>query len=164
MKGPIIYMFFLALLALLAGSCGPARVVTGDIQRDSVYLYVRDSVITHDTIILAPIPRESDKAILRDTDTSRLQTSLAESEAFVKDGRLHHTLRNRSELLQPVRVQYKDKARVSSESRALYHKIIETVEVEKQLNGLQKTVMTLGWALIIAAVLWVVWKVSKIFI
>lgn len=164
MKGPRIYILFLVLLAVAASSCGPARVVTGDIQRDSVYLYVRDSIITHDTIILAPIPQESDKALLRDTDTSRLMTSLAESEAFVKDGRLHHTLRNRSELLQPVRVQYRDRARVTCESRAQYQKIIETVEVEKPLNGLQKGVMTLGWALILAAVLWVAWKVCKLFI
>lgn len=164
MKGPVFFILFLALLASFASSCGPVRVVTGDIQRDSVYLYVRDSIIMHDTVILAPIPQESDKALLRDTDTSRLRTSLAESEAFVKDGRLHHTLRNRSELLQPVRVQYKDRARVSSESRAQYQKIIETVEVEKQLNGLQKAVMTLGWALILAAALWAVWKVCKIFI
>ena len=164
MKGPVLYILFLALLASFASSCGPVRVVTGDIQRDSVYLYVRDSIIMHDTVILAPIPQESDKALLRDSDTSRLRTSLAESEAFEKDGRLHHTLRNRSELLQPVRVQYKDRARVSSESRAQYQKIIETVEVEKQLNGLQKAVMTLGWALILAAALWVAWKVCKIFI
>lgn len=164
MKGPIIYMFFLVLLALLAGSCGPARVVTGDIQRDSILVHVRDSVFIRDTLVLASIPQESDKAVLPDTDTSRLQTGLAESEAFVKNGRLHHTLRNRSERLQQVSVQYRDK--VSAKTSQSIHSLhrTEVVEVEKELNGVQKTVMTIGWTAIALGLLWILWKLRKFII
>lgn len=152
------------LLAIMAAvACGPAKVVT-EIQKDSVFVHVRDSVILRDTVVLAPIPQESDKAVLPDTDTSRLQTSLAESEAFVKNGRLHHTLRNRSERLQQVRVQYSDRAHsMTSQSLHTGHRT-EFVEVEKELNGLQRFIMGLGWATIAAGVLWLLWKLKRFFI
>ena len=101
------------LLAIMV-SCGPARIVT-DFQRDSVIVHVRDSVFIRDTIVNAEIPAESGANVLPDTDTSYLVTSLAESRAFVENGMLHHTLRNRSEMLLPVKVQYID--RVHSEQK-----------------------------------------------
>lgn len=152
-----------AVLALLS-ACGPVRVLPSEVQRDSILVHVRDSVFIRDTLVLAPIPQESDKAVLPDTDTSRLQTGLAESEAFVKNGRLHHTLRNRSERLQQVSVQYRDK--VSAKTSQSIHSLhrTEVVEVEKELNGVQKTVMTIGWTAIALGFLWILWKLRKFII
>ena len=140
--------------------CGPARIVT-EFQRDSVIVNVRDSVFIRDTIVMADIPAESGANTLQDTDTSYLATSLAESKAFVKNGQLHHTLRNRSEMLLPVKVQYVDHARTEQKGTIGWRQIVETVEVEKELSRWQSFIMSLGYAVLIAGVAWLAWKLSK---
>lgn len=153
------YFIFAALVVLT--SCAPARVVT-ESQRDSVVIYVRDSVYVRDTIVMAEIPAESGTNVLPDTDTSYLHTRLAESSAYVKEGKLHHTLRNKSDMLLPVKVQYVDRARSEKTTEVGWKNIVETVEVEKQLSKWQNFIMTLGYGLLIAAAGWLVWKLSKI--
>ena len=85
-------------------ACATPRVVQ-DYQRDSTVVEVRDSLILRDSVIFVEVPKESDKAILPDADTSRLETSLALSEAWVNEGRLYHTLRNRQGALIPIEVK-----------------------------------------------------------
>lgn len=147
-------------LVILTG-CGPARVVT-EIQRDSVLVQVRDSVILRDTVVMAAIPEETDRAILPDSDTSYLSTSLAESWAYAHNGQIHHRLRNRSEMLLPVRVQYVDHARTEQSHRIGWRQIVETVEVEKELSRWQNFVMTLGYVALAACAAWLAWKLSKV--
>lgn len=136
--------------------------MTTESQRDSVVIHVRDSVYVRDTIVMAEIPAESGTNVLPDTDTSYLHTRLAESRAYVKEGKLHHTLRNKSEMLLPVKVQYVDRARSEKTTEVGWKNIVETVEVEKQLSKWQNFIMTLGYGLLIAAAGWLVWKLSKI--
>ena len=85
----------LALAYIALASCGPAVKMTTE-QRDSVTIHVRDSIRFRDSLILVPVPEGSDKANLPDTDTSYLSTGIAESTAYVKDGQLHHSLRNKA--------------------------------------------------------------------
>lgn len=160
MKRAAIITVFMALCA--THSCAPARIIK-EIQKDSVIIEIRDSIFLRDTVIQVEIPEESDKAVLQDSDTSHLQTSLAESEAFVKDGRLHHTLRNRSEKLQPVRVQYRDRVRSEKTEAIGLHRAVETVEVERPVNPWQRFRMTLGDLLLTAAAAWAAWKLAKMF-
>lgn len=150
------------LLAIMVCSCGPARIVT-EFQRDSVIVQVRDSVFVRDTIVKVEIPAESGANILPNTDTSFLRTSLAESKAFVKDGQLHHTLRNRSEMLLPVKVQYVDRVRSEKKANLVSKKVVETIEIEKELSRWQNFIMSLGYAVLIAGSAWLVWKLSRIF-
>ena len=131
-------------------------------QKDSVVIYVRDSVYVRDTIVMAEIPAESGTSVLPDTDTSYLQTRLAESSAYVKEGKLHHTLRNKSDMLLPVKVQYVDRARSEKTTAVGWRNIVETVEVEKELSKWQNFIMTLGYAVLIAGFSWLVWKLSKL--
>lgn len=152
----ILYTLLLALC-----SCGTARH-TANFQRDSVVVTVRDSIILRDTVIQAEIPVEADKAVLPDTDTSRLRTSLAESEAFVKNGQLHHTLRNRAEMLLPVHVQYFDRAHSETTQKLAQSHTTETIEVELPINPWQRFRMTLGDALLIAAVIWAARNLAKL--
>ena len=152
-------ILFLAIMVCV--SCGPTKVVT-DFQRDSVYVYVQDTVMIRDTIVQAQIPDESGANILPDSDTSFLRTSVAESEAFVKDGLLHHTLRNRSDMLLPVKVQYMDRARTEKTSHIGWKQIVETIEVEKELSRWQNFIMSLGYAVLVAGIAWLIWKLSKI--
>ena len=149
------------LLALMVCACGPTKVVT-EFQRDSVIVRVRDSVFVRDTIVKAEIPAESGANVLPDTDTSFLSTSLAESRAFVENGRLHHTLRNKSEMLLPVKVQYVDRVRSEQKDSIVSKKIVETIEVEKELSRWQNFMMSLGYAVLIAGLAWLVWKLAKI--
>ena len=149
------------LLAIMVCSCGPARIVT-EFQRDSVIVNVRDSVFVRDTIVKVEIPAESGANVLQGTDTSFLATSLAESRAFVENGRLHHTLRNRSEMLLPVKVQYVDRARYESKDSIGFRQIVETIEVEKELSRWQNFIMSLGYAVLIAGLAWLVWKMSHL--
>lgn len=149
------------LLAIMVYSCGPAKVVT-EFQRDSVIVHVHDSILIRDTIVMVGIPAESGESVLPDTDTSYLETSLAESRAFVENGRLYHTLRNKSEMLLPVKVQYVDRARVESKESIGWRTIVETIEVEKELSRWQNFIMSMGYALLIAGSAWLVWKLSRI--
>lgn len=149
------------LLAIMVYSCGPARVVT-EYQRDSVTIHVRDSVFLRDTVVMAQIPAESGANVLPDSDTSFLQTSLAESQAFVKNGQLHHTLRNRSDMLLPVTVQYVDRARTERTESIVTRKDVERIEVEKELSRWQNFVMALGYGVLVAGLAWLAWKLSKI--
>lgn len=151
------------LLAIMVCSCGPAKIVT-EFQRDSVMVFVRDSVLIRDTIVMADIPAESGTNIGPDSDTSFLQTSLAESKAYIENGRLHHTLRNRSEMLLPVKVQYVDRVHSEKKDSIGWRQIVETVEVEKELSRWQNFIMSLGYGVLIAGLAWLAWKLSKIYL
>lgn len=149
------------LLAIMVCSCGPAKVMT-DIQKDSVILRVRDSVYLHDTVIMWRIPPESGANILPDSDTSFLRTNLAESKAYIENGRLNHTLRNRSEAIIPIEVKMPVKIHHEERGLVRYLKTVERVEVEKELSRWQNFIMSFGYAILIAGALWLVWKLSRI--
>lgn len=156
----LVLAFIAVALALLAlTSCGTVSTLTE--QRDSVVIHVRDSVVYRDSIIYVPVPEGGDKAKLPDTDVSFLQTSVAESEAYVKDGVLHHSLRNRSEAIIPIKVSIPE--RIHSEERGLtrYLKEVQRIEVEKELSRWQRFLQSVGWSALIAGALWLAMKLAK---
>lgn len=151
----------LALACIALASCGPAVKMTAE-QRDSVIISVRDSVIFRDSIILVPVPEGSDKANLPDTYTSYLSTGIAESMAFVKDGHLHHTLRNKSEAIIPIKVTIPERVRTEEKGLTRYLKTVERVKVEKELSRWQRFIQSLGYAALIAGLAWILWKLSRL--
>ena len=160
---------------LLITACAAPKVVQ-DYQRDSVVVIrdsvvvIRDTVRFRDSLVLVPVPQGSDKAVLPDSDTSRLETDIAESVAYVADGQLHHALRNKD--AAPIPVTIKLPERIHSESRItttdetrdkiIYNRIVETVEVEKELSRLQRFMMSLGWVVLIGTVAWLAWKIYRL--
>lgn len=150
------------LLAFMAVCCGPARYVQQDVQRDTVTTVIRDSIFFRDSIFLVKVEAEKDSVVLPDTDTSYLSTRYAESEAYVSGGRLHHSLRNRSEALIPIEVRMPVKIHFESKSSIRDRHAVEVVEVERQLTKWQKFVMALGYGLLGALVAWVAVKLAKI--
>lgn len=77
-------------LCLIFASCTP-KVIT-----EYVTQYVtRDSLIVRDTTIYVKLPPEVKEVVVYPTDTSDLETSLAESRAYVDSLGLHHSLRNK---------------------------------------------------------------------
>lgn len=131
---------------MLAG-CGPARVAS-DAQRDSVYVYVRDSVYVRDTLVQWRVPEGSSSSRIPDTDTSRLETSLAQSTAYVADGELHHSLSNKAGAVVPIFLSVPERARTEEKGVIQRVESVEYVEVEKDFNGWQRFLMGLGWAVL----------------
>lgn len=150
-------ILILAICGLFV-ACGTPKVVQ-DYQRDSVSVIVRDTTIFRDSLIYVTIPMESDKAVLPDTDTSRLRTSVAESEAWVAGGHLFHNLRNRDALI-PIEVKLPKY--IHTEQKALVRNVREVVEVEKELSKWQSFIQALGYAVLIAGAAWLAWKLTKI--
>jgi len=149
------------MLAVMMVSCAGSRKLT-EFQKDSVIVHVRDSVFLHDTVIMWKIPPESGANVLPDSDTSFLQTDLAESRAFIENGRLHHTLRNRSEAIIPIEVKIPERIRTEEKGLTRYLKTVERVEVEKELSRWQRFLQGLGWAVLVAGAAWLAWKLAKI--
>ena len=150
-----------AFAALLTG-CAAQRVAV-DHQRDSVAVIVRDSVIFRDSVVLVEIPKESDKDVVMRSDTSRLKTSIAESEAWVADGRLHHTLRNKDEAFIPVTIKMPERLHYEQKDRLVYNRIVEQVEVEKPLSWWERFVMSVGTITIIAAAIYIGYRARGLF-
>lgn len=152
-------LFATATLLSLVVSCATPKVVLD--QRDSTVIHIKDSIRFRDSLVLVPVPEGTDKAKLPDTDSSFLQTSVAESEAFVKDGVLHHSLRNRSEAVIPIRITIPERIRTEEKGLTRYLKQVERIEVEKELSRWQRFLQGLGWTALIAIVLWIINKVRK---
>lgn len=152
----------LALLAfLLTPSCATPKVIQ-DYQRDSVRVVIRDSVRFRDSLVLVPVPSGSDKDVVEVSDTSRLETDIAESAAWVSNGRLYHTLRNKDAMLIPITIKVPERIHIESRDKLVYHKIVETVEVEKELSKWQRFLLTLGYVVLIGAVVWLAWKIYRL--
>ena len=145
---------------LLMTACAAPKVVQ-DYQRDSVVV-IRDSVRFRDSLVLVPVPQGSDKAVLPDSDTSRLETDIAESVAYVADGQLHHALRNKDAALIPVTIKLPERIHYETRDKIIYNRIVEIVEVEKELSRLQRFMMSLGWVVLIGAVAWLAWKIYRL--
>ena len=149
----------LALLAFLLTCCATPRAAQ-DYQRDSVTMIIKDSIILKDSVVLVEVPMESDKSVVFSTDTSRLETSIARSEAYVSDGKLHHNLINKDALI-PVKITIPEKVHSEKREAAMIHKVVEIVEVEKELSRWQSFLITLGYSVLIWVILWLLKKVQK---
>lgn len=145
--------------SLLVAGCAAPRVAQ-DIQRDSVIVTIKDTTILRDTVVMVEIPEGEDKAVLPDTDTSRLRTLVAESEAYVSGGRLHHTLRNREAIL-PIRIELPKAIRQEHHYLVRDRKVVEVVEVEKKLSRWSSFILGLGYAALAGAVIWLINKIRK---
>ena len=155
-------IIFVAMLAMISG-CGPVKKVM-ETQKDSVAVVIRDSTIFRDSIIYVKVEAEKDSVVLPDTDTSRLSTRYAESEAYVSKGQLHHSLRNKSEALIPIETKIPITIHFESKATIRDKRIVEVVEVEKQLSLWQKFIQMLGYGVLGALVAWAVKTFFKYFI
>lgn len=129
-------------------SCGASKRLPIAEQKDSVSVVIHERVIVKDSLVYVEVPAESESVILPDTDTSRLETSLAQSEAWVSNGQLNHTLRHKEDVRLPKIVSIPVYLR-SEETKSLAQSVI-IKEVEKELNSWQSFRMSLGSLVIIA--------------
>ncbi len=103
--------------------------------------------VTKDTTIYVPIPLESNQVIVSVGDTSKLETSVATSTAFVGgDGLLHHTLENKREKL-PAVVPIHTITIKGMVSSTTTHTITKVEYKEKPLTWWQKAKIGSFWYL-----------------
>lgn len=160
-------VILIVIVMLMSAGCGtPKMATTTDVQRDSVAVVIKESIIYRDTVVFVEVPAEADKAILPDTDTSRLETSLAVSEAWVTSGKLNHTLKHKPEakikktIPVPEKNTHKDSIAVSE--REVIKEI--PVEVEKELTSWQTFRMVLGSITLVILAIFILWKIVRIYI
>lgn len=153
-------LFFYIVTAIICISCGTPRIVTEQ-QRDSVVIQIRDSVILRDSLVLVPVPEGTDKARLPDTDTSRLETSIAESVAYFSNGELHHTLRNKSEAIIPVRIKIFERLHTQEKGLIRNIRTVERVEVEKELSKWESFLVVLGYITLATVAAWLALKLIR---
>ena len=127
----------------------PTEAVTKIEYRDSL-IYIRDTVKIE-------IPKEIVREVVPQVDTSRLETSVAISEAYLDtlDRRLHHTLKNKETALKAkldtiVRVEYIN--------HYIEKPIIKEVEVEVSY------IPTFAWICIVFSFMVIAGIIVKIFL
>lgn len=151
------YLYIICALMLV--SCGAYKRLPIAEQKDSVSVVIKERVIVKDSLIYVEVPAESESVIIPDTDTSRLETSLAQSEAWVSAGQLNHTLRHKPDVRLPKIVSIPVYLR-SEETKSLAQQVI-VKEVEKDLTTWQSFRMTLGTLFIIGVVVLLLFMLFK---
>lgn len=131
---------------LLGGCCAPWRCRCGSsVERISETV---DSVAYHAEELDVPIPEESASDSVDMGDTSRVQTSIAEAQAWVENGRIRQQLRNRSDQLLHIKLDVP----LYFHSEKEYITRTVTQEVVKPLGWFKKTLMYAGIATMVAGV------------
>lgn len=146
--------FLILTFALLLMGCAAPKIVYVPTEAETIIEY-RDSIIHIKDTITVPIPVERVVEVVPELDTSRLETSIAYSEAFLdtESKKLRHTLRNKETALKGkldtiVRVEYINKY--------IEKEVINEVPVEVPY------IPKYAWACIIFTVCWSVLKIAKI--
>lgn len=142
-------------------SCSPKILPSHDsnIQhKDSTSV----QIITKDSLIFVPVPLEKNQVIAHLGDTSRLETSIARSTAFIgEDGFLHHILENKSEEKLPVVVPIQSKAIFTGVSHTEAHTVTNYVEVDKPLSAWKSFKLAAFWWLAAIALALLIWTLRK---
>jgi hypothetical protein len=144
-----IVLLSIVMLFYLNG-CGATKhvVVNNNTEvqtRDSIIF--RDSTRLVDSIIYVEIPREKVMEIISQIDTSYLETSIAESYAYVDTTSLMivHSLANKDTVLQE-KIVYKD--RYITTEKIVYRDSIETKEIPVEVQIEKKVYPKTYWWLL----------------
>lgn len=131
---------------LLGGCSAPWRCRCGSsVERISETV---DSVAYHAEEFDVPIPEESASDSVAMGDTSRVQTSIAEAQAWVEDGRIRQRLRNRSDQVLHIKLDVPLYFHTEKE----YITRTVTQQTEKPMGWFKKTLMYAGIATMVAGV------------
>lgn len=148
--------FFIILSALIIAGCSPKVF---PVQRDTI-TQVRTEIVerlVRDTVEVT-LPQDSVHVQTRDT-MSVLRIKAAISEASVSGGVLTHSLHSNPAYKPEIEVVYKD--RIEYRDTTIYASNTEVIEVERELSGWQRAMMSGGYILLGAVVLLVVLGILK---
>jgi len=144
-------------LTMLSGCCRKTAVppsVSVHNQADSVREVIVERLVhIHDSIPFY-VPIEKLVYVSAATDTSKLETSLAFSTAFVDSlGFLHHDLGNKEQTIwKPVDIDIPVSDTTHEEFHAVQDADTVYVGVPAQLSGGQKFLIKCGWGMIVTVV------------
>ena len=148
----------LIYIALVLTGCATAQKAEIT-QSDSTRVEIIKTVEYRDTIIYVSIPAESEKAILPPDDLSHLETTFAESDAYVRGGVLTHTLRNKHEAIQPIEIKIPQIQVQKKKAEVLYRDRTEIVE--RNFTTWESFFMTSGKIAISLLLLWLLVAAGK---
>lgn len=162
---------FFALGAMIMASCAILRPPVEVNIRDSTVVHYVDSTIVsvRDSVVMVPVPMESSSAVLPADFRSHVETSIAESDAWVKDGHLHHNINNKHHEKLPAVVPIVTTAQVIRDESSHDGLVNMTVvkEVEKKLTWWQRfRIGAFFWLLALAVIGWrrEIWSLVRRFI
>lgn len=151
----MILAILIALLALGGSSC----TKTVYLEKEKI-VEVKEYVTQTDTVYKPKVEREEVSEKKEITDTSRLETTYAMSEAFVAEGKLHHSLWNKPESFKfDVQIPTLHKDRIIR-IREPYP--VEVVKEVKTIPALYKVCFWLILGEVIIAVIALVLKFKRI--
>lgn len=148
----------LIYIALVLTGCATAQKAEIT-QSDSTRVEIIKTVEYRDTIIYVSIPAESEKAILPPDDSSHLETTFAESDAYVRGGVLTHTLRNKHEAIKPVEIKIPE-ARVQKAEVIYRDRVVEKL-IEKTLTPWESFFISSGKIAVGLLLLWLLVAAGK---
>lgn len=135
-----------AVICIIISSCCVSKISQGS---DTTYITkVEYREILRDTTVFVPIIQEKVVNSTRDT-SSRLETSYSISVAEINDGVLSHSLENKPYIM-PIKVYYKDIARVKTTESLVTNTIVQ--EVERDFLWWESALMWLGKIFLIVIV------------
>lgn len=150
LKSNILFLIILLTSFTCLNSCGslkrvPVKDNNSITIRDS--LVIRDSTRLVDSVIYIEIPREKVMEIISQIDTSRLETSVAQAEAYVDTSSLMiiHSLENKDTALHE-KIVYKD--RYITETKIVYRDSIQIKEVPVEVEVEKKVYPKTYWWLL----------------
>ncbi len=150
-------------MAIIVASCGTCKwqPSTETSHRDSTAINYIDSLRIKDSLAIryievpVPIPSENSGNIIPGNRRSHLETSLAESDAWVDSTGLHHTISNKKGTVtatvqtkehfkETEHLQTGDKYKEQSDSKSE----IQYIEVEKPLSAWEQFRLKAFWWLV----------------
>ena len=155
-----ILSILLALLILQGcGVCRHFKPKEETNVRDSLVLHIKDSVAIQYVPVEVPVPVEVMREIVPAQDSSHLETSVAESTAYIDSlGFLHHSLENKKgstvSTTVPVEEHHHTEVQQQTHEEEHHESIIEYIP--RELTWWQKFWMSSGkvlWAMLAGALL-----------
>lgn len=148
----IVICLAVAGLLCWATSCSPKVAPGSEYVKEVHDTTTLIQTERYDSLIFVPIPLEKNQVIVSVGDTSRLETSVAWSMAFVdRNGLLHHALENRSDKTLSVVVSIPSKTIWTNVNNSKFEQLRPpVVYVEKELSWWQKFRLDAFWWLVLA--------------
>ena len=140
------------VLILVLFGCSPCKHCTSTPLVDTLIIEKTDTIILRDTTLMYQPQDSTASNVVADTEKSHLETDLATSDAWVEDGKLHHNLSNKQDLI-PINVSIP--TYVSREEKYLTRTIIKKVN---ELTQLQVFWMILGKIFAILLAIFLIYK------
>ena len=169
MKNKFTNIFIILFFILFSIGCStikhvPIKDNTNIVMKDTII--VKDSTRIIDSIIYVKIPQEKVMDIIKQIDTSKLETSLAKSIAYVDTNSLMiiHSLENKDTVISE-RLVYQD--RFIEKEKIVYRDTIETREIPVEVIVEKTKYPTSYWYLLGFAglvILYIGWKIVRVII